>query len=129
EAPLPSNRVRPSGRDSHDRACMKPGEVQDWAMRWGWDHELFCLSCVLCWSRWRTIWFTTSLDRQHTFEGLVRFFEAAGGVPRGVRIDRMGALGKSQRKRFTLFAPTVEFATHHQIEIVACEIRPRTWCT
>src|SRR5690606_35215977 len=28
EAPLPSNRVRPSGRDSHDRACMKPGEVQ-----------------------------------------------------------------------------------------------------
>jgi len=27
EAPLPSNRVRPSGRDSHDRACMKPGEV------------------------------------------------------------------------------------------------------
>src|SRR5690606_22713707 len=27
EAPLPSNRVRPSGRHSHDRACMKPGEV------------------------------------------------------------------------------------------------------
>jgi len=37
-----------------------------------------------------------------------------------VRIDRMGALGKSQGKRFGLFAPTVEFATHHQIEVVAC---------
>ena len=103
-----------------EEAQVDWSDCTDWAMRWGWDHELFCLSCVLCWSRWRTIWFTTSLDRQHTFEGMVRFFEAAGGVPRGVRIDRMGALGKSQGKRFTLFAPTVEFATHHQIEIVAC---------
>ena len=35
---------------------------------------------ILCWSRWRLWWFTTSVDREHTFEGIVRFFEAAGGV-------------------------------------------------
>lgn len=33
----------------------------------------------------------------------------------------MGALGKSAGKRFILFAPTIEFATHHQIEVVACQ--------
>lgn len=103
-----------------EEAQVDWSDCTDWAIRWGWDHELFCLGCVLCWSRWRTVWFASSLDRQHTFEGLVRFFEAAGGVPRAVRIDRMGALGRSQGKRFALFAPTVEFATHHQIEVVAC---------
>ncbi|MPZ54736.1 MAG: IS21 family transposase [Acidimicrobiia bacterium] len=99
---------------------MDWSDCTEWAIRWGWDHELFCLGCVLCWSRWRTVWFASSLDRQHTFEGMVRFFEAAGGVPRGVRIDRMGALGKSQGRRFSLHPPTVEFATHHQIEVIPC---------
>jgi transposase len=103
-----------------EEAQLDWSDCTEWAVRWGWDHELFCFGCVLCWSRWRTVWFASSIDRQHTFEGLVGFFEAAGGVPRGVRIDRMGALGKSQGKRFSLFTPTVEFATHHQIEIIAC---------
>jgi transposase len=91
-----------------------------WARRWGWDHDLWCLGCILCWSRWRTLWFATSIDREHTFEGMVRFFEAAGGIPQAVRVDRMGALGRSQGKRFSLHPPTVEFATHHQVEVVPC---------
>jgi hypothetical protein len=66
------------------------------------------------------LWFASSIDRQHTFEGVVRFFEAAGGIPQAVRIDRMGALGKSQGRRFSLHPPTVEFAAHHQTEVVAC---------
>src|SRR5690606_5594854 len=37
EEPLPSNRVRPSGRDSHDRACMKPGEVQFGELQAEWE--------------------------------------------------------------------------------------------
>lgn len=49
------------------------------------------------------------IDRKHTFEKLARFFEATRGVPRAMRIDRMGALGNSVGKRCTLFAPTVEF--------------------
>ena len=91
-----------------------------WADRWGWDHDLWCLGCVLCWSRWRRVWFATSIDRQHTFEGIVSFFEAVGGVPQAVRIDRMGALGRSQGRRFSLHPPAVEFAAHHQTDVVAC---------
>jgi hypothetical protein len=50
---------------------------------------VFCFQAILCWSRWRLWWFTTGEDRKHTFEGLVRFFEAAGGVPRIARTDRI----------------------------------------
>ena len=64
---------------------------------------------MLCWSRWRLWWFTASEDREHTFEGLVRFFEAIGGVPQRGRTDRMGALGTSQGRRFKLHPPTLAF--------------------
>jgi transposase len=59
-----------------------------WTERWGLG-EVWCLGCILSWSRWRRWWFTTSIDREHTFEGLVAFFEAVGGVPRVARTDRM----------------------------------------
>ena len=91
-----------------------------WTERWGLG-EVWCFGCVLCWSRWRLWWFTDSVDRQHTFEGLVRFLEAFGGVPKLGRTDRMGALGLSQGKRFRLHPPTIEFARHHGIEIKACQ--------
>lgn len=92
----------------------------EWARRWGWHGELWCFGCILCWSRWRRWWFTTSIDRNHTFEGLVAFFEAAGGVPQIARTDRMGALGQSQGRRFRLHPPSLEFARHHGVEIRAC---------
>ncbi|MFN2555309.1 MAG: hypothetical protein ABR592_00290 [Nitriliruptorales bacterium] len=76
---------------------------------------------ILCWSRWRRWWFTTAADREHTFEGLVCFFEAAGGVVRIGRTDRMGALGRSQGKRFVLHSPVREFARHHGMVIAACQ--------
>lgn len=82
---------------------------------------MFCFQCILCWSRWRTWWFTTSQDREHTFEGLVRHFEAAGGVPRIGRTDRMGCLGTAQGQRFRLHPPTLAFAQVHGIEIRACQ--------
>lgn len=91
-----------------------------WTQRWGLG-EVWCFGCVLCWSRWRLWWFSTSVDRQHTFEGLVKFFEAVGGVPKLARTDRMGALGVSQGRRFRLHPPTIEFARHHGIEIKACQ--------
>lgn len=90
-----------------------------WTERWGLG-EVWCFGCILCWARWRTWWFTTSIDREHTFEGLVGFVEAAGGVPRVGRTDRMGALGASQGKRFKLHQPTLEFARHHSVEIKVC---------
>lgn len=95
-------------------------DCSSWTQRWGLG-EVWCFGCVLCWSRWRLWWFSTSVDREHTFEGLVRFFEAVGGVPKVGRTDRMGALGMSQGKRFRLHPPTIDFARHHGIEIKACQ--------
>jgi len=118
-----------------DRASMPihtdPGEeaqfdfcdLSDWAARWGWATPLWCFGMILCWARWRMWWFTTSEDRQHTFEGLARFFDAAGGVPSACRTDRMGALGRSQGQRFVLHPPTVGFAAHHGVAITSCKAR------
>lgn len=95
-------------------------DVSAWTVAWGLG-ELQCFSCVLCWSRWRLWWFASSIDREHTFEGLVRFFEAAGGVPQVGRTDRMGALGSSQGRRFRLHPPAAAFAQHHGLELRACQ--------
>ena len=92
-----------------------------WSQRVGLGPVLWCFGMILCWSRWRLWWFTTSVDREHTFEGMVRFFDAAGGVPQLCRTDRMGALGQSQGRRFKLHPPTLEFARHHGTEIKACQ--------
>jgi transposase len=92
-----------------------------WSQRVGLGPVLWCFGMILCWSRWRLWWFTTSVDREHTFEGIVRFFEAAGGVPQLCRTDRMGALGASQGRRFKLHPPTLEFARYHGTEIKACQ--------
>ncbi len=95
-------------------------ECTRWTERWGLG-EVHCFGCILCWSRWRLWWFTDSLDAEHTFEGLVRFFEGAGGVPRLGRTDRMGALGRSQGRRFKWNPNAVDFARHHGIELKACQ--------
>jgi transposase len=92
-----------------------------WSQRVGLGPVLWGFGMILCWSRWRLWWFTTSVDREHTFEGVVRFFEAIGGVPQLCRTDRMGALGQSQGRRFKLHPPTLEFARHHGTEIKVCQ--------
>ena len=66
---------------------------------------------------WR---FTSSEDRDSTFEGMVRFFEAVGGAPAVCRTDRTGALGTSQGSRFVLCRAAVGFAAHHSTRIAAC---------
>jgi transposase len=94
-------------------------DVAAWTTRWGLG-AVVLFGMIWCWSRWRWWWFTTSEDREHTFEGLVRGFEAAGGVPRIARTDRMGAVGTSQGRRFRLHPPTVGFAQWHGCEIKGC---------
>jgi transposase len=96
-------------------------DCSTWAQQVGLGPVLWCFGMVLCWSRWRTWWFTTSVDRHHTFEGVARFFDAAGGVPKVARTDRMGALGQSQGRRFQLGVEALEFARHHGVEIKACQ--------
>jgi transposase len=96
-------------------------DVSDAAQAWGWTDRLWCFGMILCWSRWRCWWFTTSVDREHTFEGIIRFLTVIRGVPRIARTDRMGALGSSQGRRFKLHPPTVAFARHHGMVIAACQ--------
>jgi transposase len=110
----------PIHTDPGEEAQFDFCDLSSWAARWGWTSPLFCFGAILCWSRHRLWWFTTSQDRQHTFEGLVRLFEQVGGVPAVCRTDRMGALGTSQGQRFGLHPPTVAFAAHHGTKIAAC---------
>lgn len=97
--------------------------LDDWAERFGWATSLVCFGMILSWSRFRLWWFTTSEDRNHTFEGIIRFFEAIGGIPAACRTDRMGALGHSQGRRFVLHPPTIGFAAHHGTTITSCQAR------
>ena len=112
------------------RIVTAPGEecqfdwsdVSHWTREWGLG-DIQCFQGILSWSRVRIWWFARSIDREYTFEGLVRFFERVGGVPKVLRTDRMGALGTSQGRRFTLHAPAAEFAQFHGTEIRACQAR------
>lgn len=113
----------PIHTDPGEEAQFDFCNLSDWAARWGWATPLWCFGMILCWSRWRMWWFTTSEDREHTFEGIARFFDAAGGIPAANRTDRMGALGRSQGRRFVLHPPTVGFAAHHATTITSCKAR------
>ena len=112
------------------RIVTAPGEecqfdwsdVAHWTREWGLG-DISCFSSVLSWSRVRIWWFAPAIDREYTFEGLVRFFERVGGVPKVLRTDRMGALGQSQGRRFTLHPPAADFAQFHHSEIRACQAR------
>lgn len=96
-------------------------DLHGWAARFGWNVPLVAFGMILSWSRFRVWWFTTSEDRHHTFEGVARFFDEIGGVPAACRTDRMGALGRSQGRRFVLHPPTVGFAAHHGTKITSCQ--------
>ncbi len=111
----------PIHTDPGEEAQFDFCDLSSWARRVGWNIALVCFGMILSWSRWRMWWFTTSEDRQHTFEGLARFFDQIGGVPSTCRTDRMGALGRSQGRRFELHRPTVGFAAHHGITIASCQ--------
>jgi len=77
------------------RIVTAPGEecqfdwsdVSAWTSEWGLG-EVWCFSAVLSWSRMRIWWFAPFIDREHTLEGLVRFFESIGGVHRGTARSR-----------------------------------------
>jgi transposase len=95
-------------------------DCSEWGQAWGFADQLWCFGAILSWSRHRLWWFTTSTDRTHTLEGLVRFFEDAGGIPVIMRIDRMGALGKTSGRAFRLHPPALEFARYHGFSFKPC---------
>ena len=97
-------------------------DCRAWGRAWGLG-ELYCFGAILCWSRHRHWWFAPSLDRPHTFEGLVRFFEDAGGVAGIGRTDRMGALGVTRAGRFHFCREALAFASAHGFALKACATR------
>ena len=111
----------PIHTDPGDEAQFDFCDLSSWAIRFGWNVNLVAFGMILSWSRYRIWWFTTSEDRHHTFEGAVRFFDEIGGVPVACRTDRMGALGRSQGRRFELHPPTHGFAAHHSTKITSCQ--------
>jgi transposase len=94
-------------------------DCNPWGQLWGLG-ELHCFGAILCFSRRRHWWFAPSIDRSHTFEGLVRFFEDVGGVAGIGRCDRMGALGTSRGKTFRFCPEALEFAAYHGFAFKAC---------
>ena len=90
----PRRRCRCRSTPTRARRPSSTSVISTMAPAVGLGPPLRCFGMILCWSRWRMWWFTTSEDQQHTFEGLARFFEAVGGVPAAARTDRMGALGR-----------------------------------
>jgi len=111
----------PIHTDPGEEAQFDFCDLDNWAARFGWNVKLVCFGMILSWSRYRMWWFTTSEDRHHTFEGIARFFDEINGVPTACRTDRMGALGRSQGRRFELHAPTIGFAAHHGTKIASCQ--------
>lgn len=94
----------------------------DWCETWGLG-DLHCFGAVLCFSRRRHWWFAPSVDREHTFEGLVRFFEDVGGIASIGRTDRMGALGTTRGGIFRFCPEATEFARYHGFAFKACKSR------
>lgn len=94
-------------------------DCDEWGLRWGLG-RLQCFGAILAWSRQRLWWFAGSVDREHTFEGLVRFFEDVGGVPAVVRIDNMGALVARSHPRLVLHPPARQFAAAHGFTFAGC---------
>jgi transposase len=95
-------------------------DCKQWGKAWGIADELWCFGAILSWARHRFWWFATSIDRAHTLEGLVRFFEDVGGIPVTMKIDRMGALGRTSGRAFRLHPPALEFARYHGFRFQPC---------
>jgi transposase len=102
-----------------EEAQVDWSDCTDWGQAWGLG-PLQCFGAILCWSRHRFWWFAPSVDRAHSLEGLVRFFEDASGVPGVVRLDNMGALVARAHPRLVLHPPAREFAAAHGFTFAGC---------
>ena len=102
-----------------EEAQVDWSDCTDWGARFGLG-PLHCLGAILCRSRHRFWWFASSVDRAHSLEGLVRFFEDVGGVPVVVRLDNMGVLVARAHPRLVLHPPAREFAAAHGFTFAGC---------
>src|SRR6266540_1079038 len=94
----------PIETDPGEEAQADWSDCTAWGRAWGLG-VLHCFGAILAWSRRRFWWFAASVDREHTLEGMVRFFEDVGGVAGVMRIDNMGALVARSHPRLVVHPP------------------------
>lgn len=95
----------------------------------GHPEKIYILVSTLGYSRKMHVWCTTSLDAEHTYEGLIRCFEHLGGVPQEVLLDNQKAAVLAHRAgRPAQFQPRfVDLAQHYGFTPKACQpYRART---
>lgn len=129
----PKRTLRPSRATV--RFETEPGEQlqNDWGEIWtevGGERTKVCFSIsTLGYSRRFHVWCTTSMDAEHTYEGLLRAFEYVGGSPRNVLVDNQKAMVITHRARNTVvFHPGfLDLAGHYGFVPKACRpYRART---
>ncbi len=103
-----------------DEAQFDWSDCSAWAREVGLAPTLWCFGMILCWSRWRIWWFSTSVDREHTFEGIARFFDAPG-VCRSWPAPIGWGRWASRRAGGSCCSAGAEFARHYGVEIKACQ--------
>ena len=109
----------PIETDPGEEAQADWSDCTAWGRAWGLG-VLHCFGAILAWSRCRFWWFAASVDREHTLEGMVRFFEDVGGVAGVMRIDNMGALVARSHPRLVPHPPAREFAAAHGFTFAGC---------
>src|SRR6266545_2479383 len=109
----------PIETDPGEEAQADWSDCTAWGRAWGLG-VLHCFGAILAWSRRRFWWFAASVDREHTLEGMVRFFEDVGGVAGVMRIDNMGALVARSHPRLVVHPPAREFAAAHGFTFAGC---------
>jgi transposase len=109
----------PIETDPGEEAQADWSDCTAWGRAWGLG-VLHCFGAILAWSRRRFWWFAASVDREHTLEGMVRFFEDVGGVAGVMRIDNMGALVARSHPRLVPHPPAREFAAAHGFTFAGC---------
>lgn len=90
--------------------------------------KVFFIVNQLGYSRRFHFWCTTSLDAEHTYDGLIRSFEYLGGVPQEVLVDNQKvAVLVHHRQTLTFNERFLDLATHYAFTPRACRpYRART---
>jgi transposase len=90
--------------------------------------KVFFIVNQLGYSRRFHFWSTTSLDAEHTYDGLIRSLEYFGGVPQEVLVDNQKvAVLVHHRDRLTFNERFLDLATHYGFTPRACRpYRART---
>ncbi len=89
--------------------------------------KIYFIVNLLGYSRRFHFWCTSSLDAEHTYEGLIRSFEYFGGLPKEVLVDNQKAAVLLHHDRLQFNQRFLDLASHYNFTPRACRpYRART---